>query len=215
MMLLKDCQIYDLKKSTLNLDLDIEAAKKDIQDAIQRQQQAEAILKELSLKDVSYLKIKKRVHDANKDLKKAGEVLEKLESEYDQKLMDQKFEFIEKVPVDRKVIHGPDYKLKWGSLMQDKSGASFASRWKELYGATYVTPKDKVWVVGAAWTGECFKHRDAVLVKIPLEVYIEKRRREVGKSLSAKEQKRRAFQAEGKAAGTKVYSPEELADLGL
>ena len=214
-MLLKDCQIFDLKKSKLDIDLDIDAAKKDIQGAIQRQQQAEAVLKELSPKDVSYPKIKKRADDANKDLKKAEKVLEKLESEYDQKLMDNKFKIIDKVTVDRKVIHGPDYKLKWGSLMQDKSGSSFASRWKELYGATYVTPKDKVWVIGAAWTGECFKHRDAVLVKIPLEVYIEKRRREVGKSLNAKEQKRRSFAAEGKAAGTKVYSPEELAELGL
>jgi hypothetical protein len=215
MSVLKDCQIYDLKKSKLDLDVDIDAAKTDIQDAIQRQQQAEAVLKELSLKDVSYLKIKKRVMDANRDLKKAGERLEKLEGEYDQRLMDGKFEILEKVLVDRKVIRGPDYKLKWGSLMWGDRERSSVSRWKDTYGATFVTPQDRVWVVGAPWNGEHFKTGDAVLMKIPLEVYIEKRRREVAKSDKQIAQKRSELSAEAKKAGTKVITPEEIADLGL
>ena len=148
-MLLKDCEIYDLKKSKLDLDVAIDELKAVVQKATQERQQAGVVLRELSAKDASYSKIKKREDDAFQDLKKAEEKLSKLEGEYDQKLMDGKFEILEKVKVDRKVIRGPDFKLKWGSLMQDKSGSSFASRWKEIYGATYVTPKDKVWVVGA------------------------------------------------------------------
>jgi hypothetical protein len=199
----------------LDLDVEIEEVRAEVQRATQERQQAGVILQELSAKDASYSKIKKREDDAFKDLKKAEEKLSKLEREYDQKLMDQKFTILEKVKVDRKVIRGPDFKLKWGSLMQDKSGSSFASRWKEIYGATYVTPKDKVWVQGAPWTGECFKHRDAVLVKIPLEVYIEKRRRETSKGDKQLAQKRRELDADAKASGSRVYSPEELVDLGL
>ena len=214
-MLLKDCEIYDLKKSKLDLDVAIDEVKADLQKATQERQQAGVILQELSVKDASYSKIKKREDDAFKDLQKAEEKLSKLEGEYDQKLMDGKFEILEKVKVDRKVIRGPDFKLKWGSLMQDKSGSSFASRWKEIYGATYVTPKDRVWVQGAPWTGECFKHRDAVLVKIPLEVYIEKRRRETSKGDKQLAQKRRELDADAKASGSRMYSPEELVDLGL
>ena len=214
-MVLKDCQIYDLKKSTLDLDLEIEEVKTEVQRATQEKQKAEAILDELTPKDGSYVKIKAKTGKATQELDAANEKLYKLESEYDQKLMDQKFEFIEKVLVDRKVIHGPDFKLKWGSLMQDKAGAPRAARWKDRYGATNVTPKDKVWVEGAPWTGEYFKFGDAILVKIPLEVYIEKRRREVGKSESAIERKRRALQAEAGAAKSKIYTPQELADLGL
>lgn len=214
-MLLKDCQIYDLKKSTLDLDVEIAEVKKRVDLATQEQISAENILKELTKDDKSYTRLKAKAGKAAQELEAANKLLSKLESEYDQKLMDQKFEFVEKVLVDRKVIHGPDFKLKWGSLMQDKGGASFASRWKELYGATFVTPKDKVWVQGASWTGEYFKHRDAVLVKIPLEVYIEKRKREVGKSNRAVDQKRREFQNAAGEAKTRVYTPEELADLGL
>jgi len=214
-MLLKDCEIYDLKKSKLDLDVVIDEVKADLQKATQERQQAGVVLQELSAKDASYSKIKKREDDAFQDLQKAEKKLSQLEQEYDQKLMDGKFEILEKVKVDRKVIRGPDFKLKWGSLMQDKSGSSFASRWKEIYGATYVTPKDKVWVVGAPWTGECFKHRDAVLVKIPLEVYIEKRRRETSKGDKQLAQKRRELDADAKASGSRVYSPEELVDLGL
>jgi len=214
-MVLKDCEIYDLKKSKLDLDVEIDEVKADLQKATQERQQAGVILQELSAKDSSYSKIKKREDDACKDLQKAGERLSKLEGEYDQKLMDGKFEILEKVQVDRKVIRGPDFKLKWGSLMQDKAGAPRAARWKDRYGATNVTPKDKVWVEGAPWTGEYFKFGDAILVKIPLEVYIEKRRRETSKGNKALAQKRREFDAEAKASGTRMYSPEELADLGL
>ena len=214
-MLLKDCEIYDLKKSKLDLDVAIDEVKADLQKATQERQQAGVVLQELSAKDASYSKIKKREDDAFQDLQKAEKKLSQLEKEYDQKLMDGKFEILEKVKVDRKVIRGPDFKLKWGSLMQDKSGSSFASRWKEIYGATYVTPKDKVWVQGAPWTGECFKHRDAVLVKIPLEVYIEKRRRETSKGDKQLAQKRRELDASAKASGSRMYSPEEIADLGL
>ena len=214
-MVLKDCEIYDLKKSKLDLDVEIDEVKADLQKATQERQQAGAILQELSAKDSSYSKIKKREDDALKDLQKAEERLSKLEGEYDQKLMDGKFEILEKVQVDRKVIRGPDFKLKWGSLMQDKAGAPRAARWKDRYGATNVTPKDKVWVEGAPWTGEYFKFGDAILVKIPLEVYIEKRRRETSKGDTALAQKRREFDAEAKASGTRMYSPEELADLGL
>jgi len=214
-MVLKDCEIYDLKKSKLDLDVEIDEVKADLQKATQERQQAGVILQELSAKDSSYSKIKKREDDALKDLQKAEERLSKLEGEYDQKLMDGKFEILEKVQVDRKVIRGPDFKLKWGSLMQDKAGAPRAARWKDRYGATNVTPKDKVWVEGAPWTGEYFKFGDAILVKIPLEVYIEKRRRETSKGDTALAQKRREFDAEAKASGTRMYSPEELADLGL
>jgi len=214
-MLLKDCEIYDLKKSKLDLDVEIDEVKAEVQRATQEKQKAEVILDELTSKDGSYVKIKAKAGKATQELEVANKKLSKLEDEYDQKLMDQKFEILEKVKVDRKVIRGPDFKLKWGSLMQDKSGSSFASRWKEIYGATYVTPKDRVWVQGAPWTGECFKHRDAVLVKIPLEVYIEKRRRETSKGDKQLAQKRRELDAEAKASGSRVYSPEELVDLGL
>ena len=214
-MLLSQCEIYDLKKSTLDLDVEIDRVKSEVNVAQSDQKKAEEILGELTEKDASYAKIKKRVTTAKKDLETANKILSKLESEYDQKLMDGEFKILEKVMVDRKVIRGPDYKLKWGSLMQDKGGSSFYSRWKEIYGATAVTPKDKIWVLGAPWNGEYFKHRDAVLVKIPLEVYIEKREKEVAKSLSAKERKRREFGREMKADGTRMYSPEELEELGL
>jgi len=214
-MLLKDCQIYDLKKSTLDLDLEIAEARKAVQKATQEETQAGNILKELTKEDASYAKLKKRVDKASKDLDSATTTLSKLESGYDQKLMDNKFKFIEKVLVDRKVIRGPDYKLKWGSTMQDKAGSSFASRWKELYSATLVTPKDKVWVSGAVWTGSEFKHRDAVLMKIPLEVYIEKRRRETAKSDRQKAKLRSELAAEAQKAGSRLITEEEVAELGL
>ena len=57
-MVLKDCQIYDLKKSTLDLDLEIEEVKTEVQRATQEKQKAEAILDELTSKDGSYVKIK-------------------------------------------------------------------------------------------------------------------------------------------------------------
>ncbi|MHA2066482.1 MAG: hypothetical protein ACXABY_19090 [Candidatus Thorarchaeota archaeon] len=214
-MILKDCQIYDLKKSTLDLDVEIDAAKAKAQKAIQEKDQAEVILKELTTKDPSYTRIKARVGKASQELKSAEKVLSKLESEYDQKLMDGKFEILEKVLVDRKVIRGPDYKLKWGSLMWNDRERSSVSRWKDTYGATFVIPKDKVWVVGAAWTGEYFKNSDAVLMKIPLEVYIEKRRRETSKADKQLADQRSELAKEAKKAGTKIYTPEELADLGL
>lgn len=214
-MALQDCEIYDLKKSTLDLDVEIDALKTEIQGATQRKQQAGVILQELSSKDASYAKIKARVDKAVKELDIAEKKLSKLESEYDQKLMDGKFEILEKVIADRKVIRGPDFKLKWGSLMQRRSGASWASNWKDLYGATNVTPQDKVWVQGAVWTGEHFKHGDAILMKIPLEVYIEKRRRETSKDNKKLAQQRRELDQMAKEVGSKLISKEEIADLGL
>ena len=214
-MALQDCEIYDLKKSKMDLDVVIDGVKADIQKATLELNKADAILQELTKGDSSYTKIKARAGKATQELDAAQKKLSKLESEYDQKLIDGKFEILEKVIVDRKVIRGPDFKLKWGSLMQRRSGASWASNWKELYGATNVTPQDKVWVQGAVWTGEYFKHGDAILMKIPLEVYIEKRRRETSKSNKKLAQQRRELDQMAKEAGSKLISKEEIADLGL
>jgi len=214
-MALQDCEIYDLKKSKLDLDVVIDGVKADIQKATLEKNQAETILQELTKGDSSYAKIKARVEKATKELNAAQKKLDKLEGEYDQKLLDGEFEILEKIKVDRKVIRGPDFKLKWGSLMQRRSGASWASNWKELYGATNVTPQDKVWVQGATWNGENFKHGDAILLKIPLEVYIEKRRRETSKGDKKLAQQRRELDQMAKAAGSRMVTKEEIADLGL
>lgn len=214
-MALQDCSIYDLKKSTLDLDVEIDAVKLEVDTARAEKEKAETILSELTEKDVSYAKIKKRVDKADKDFDSASKKLDKLESEYDQKLTDGKFEFRERVLVDRKVIRGPDFKLKWGSLTWGDRERSSVNRWKEKYGATFVVPADKVWVEGAAWTGEYFKSGDAVLMKIPLGVYIEKRAREIARSDKQKAKLRSELSAEAQQAGTRIYSPEELRDLGL
>ena len=214
-MALQDCEIYDLKKSKLDLDVVIDEVKADIQNATQEKQKAEVILDELTSKDASYAKIKARAGKATQELDAAQKKLDKLEGGYNQKLLDGEFEILEKIKVDRKVIRGPDFKLKWGSLMQRRSGASWASNWKELYGATNVTPQDKVWVQGAIWNGENFKHGDAILLKIPLQVYIDKRGRETSKGDKTLAQQRRELDQLAKAAGSRVVSKEEIADLGL
>ena len=214
-MLLSQCEIYDLKKSTLDLDVEIVTVRTEADTARSEKKKAEEILGELTEKDASYAKIKARISKANKDLGAAEKVISKLESEYDQKLMDGKFEILEKVIVDRKVIRGPDFKLKWGSLMWEDREKSSVSHWKMAYGATLVTPKDKVWVEGASWTGEYFKHSDAVLMKIPLEKYIEKREREIGKSDKQIAEKHRELRIKAEEAGSRVYTRKELAELGL
>jgi hypothetical protein len=121
------------------------------------------------------------------------------------------YRFKKEVIAERGITRNPNWKHKWGSKLPAKR---FTQNWEAAYGAEkvgvnpYIFPKGAVLDENGHWV-----YGDAILMRIPLETYVDKIKRD--KQLSEDEIASigRKFQ---RGVGKEALSEEEVADiLGL
>jgi hypothetical protein len=121
------------------------------------------------------------------------------------------YKFKKEVIADRGITRNPNYKHKWGTK---RTAKRFTQNWEDSYDAEYVGINPYIYPKGARldengiWT-----YGDAALMRIPLEKYAEKIKRDKELSDAEAEAVLRKYQRE---MGKDALSPEEVDSiLGL
>jgi hypothetical protein len=119
--------------------------------------------------------------------------------------------FIEKVYLplrpNKMLSRNPDYKLKWGK--KGSSQTMFAD-WGQAFGATPVIPEDNLWPEGLRRDENGhYSFKDTVLVKIPLDKYLDKREKDIQASDRKQAGIRKQLERE---YGDAALSEQEVAD---
>jgi len=146
-MNLSDVKVVDLKKSVFDTS-EIDAANK-----------RKALLVKQKASQAKLDEVEKQLIRATEDHQK--------------RMDEQRYRFSEKVLIDKRFFsQDPDFKLKWGSFIRDGEDLEGL----RMDGWDFVTPEDQLWPEGARLVDGQYRFKDMVLLKLPLNSYIEKKK---------------------------------------
>lgn len=182
-MNLRDIKIIDLKQSTLDTS-EIDELEKTLSAVKAQKEPKSSVLSEMEKK------------------------LEKAKENHLERLKNEDFRFTHKVLIDpRFFLRNPDFKIKWGSTIRD--GQDLARL--RMEGWDFVTSEDQVWPEGAKLTDGKYTFMDMVLLKLPLSLYIEKKKKNRDKHKKRLKSINTKFKSTMRQSGTVGFGGE-LAD---